>query len=154
MAAAAMALAASGHSTAARVAVSDLAGRPAVLAPYGESVTTLFWRADCGPCLLELSDLDALRRAARPGRLVAVALQGGGDLRVALRKLKLTDADSLVATEDPATLLTTFGGAPPRLPLSVAFDGEGRVCGRHTGYLGRDQVKAWAKACGGALAAR
>ncbi|MBE7220379.1 MAG: hypothetical protein INR64_18075, partial [Caulobacteraceae bacterium] len=32
----------------------------------------LFWRADCGPCLLELSDLAALRAAARPGRVTPV----------------------------------------------------------------------------------
>lgn len=117
-------------------------------------VITLFWRADCGPCLLELSDLRALKAAARPAKLVPIGLQPSGALRLALRRLGLSDVDSFRTTDDPARVLTRLGGAPPRLPLSVAFRPNATVCGRHTGLLGRDQARVWARSCGDADARR
>lgn len=114
----------------------------------------LFWRADCGPCLLEMADLAALRAAARPGRVTPVGLQPAATLRPALRRLGLDEADTATTREDPGALLTRLGGAPPRLPLAVALRSDGQVCGRHSGLLGRDQVRAWARSCGGADARR
>ena len=114
----------------------------------------LFWRADCGPCLLELGDLAALRRAARPLTVTPVGLQPTATLRPALARLRLGDGDSLLTTADPAAVLTRYGGAPPRLPLAVALSADGSVCARHTGLLGRDLVRRWGATCGGGHAAR
>ncbi len=123
-------------------------------APYRASgpQVLMFWRADCGPCLLELSDLSALRAAAQPARLIPVGLQPAAALRPALRRLGLAEGETAVTREDAAAVLTRLGGAPPRLPLAVAFRADGRPCGRHTGLLGRDRVRAWARACGAARA--
>ena len=108
----------------------------------------LFWRSDCAPCLLELSDLVALRASAPNARVIPVGLQAAAALRPALARLGLRADDTLRTTEDPARLLVRLGGAPPRLPLAVAFRKGGELCGRHSGLLGRDQVRAWAQACG------
>ncbi len=117
-------------------------------------VVLMFWRADCAPCRLELGDLEAMRRAAAPVRLQLVGLQPAAELRVGLRAANLADDASDVAVQDAAGVLTSWGGAPPRLPLAVAVDAEGAVCARHTGLIGRDRLAAWAKACGGAHARR
>lgn len=135
--------------------VTTVDGAPAAAL---RSTVALFWRTDCGPCLVELSDLRELRRAAAPLRVTPVVLDitpgAPGPIAPMLAKVGLTPADTLRVEGDPAALLTTYGGLPPRLPLAVAFDASGRVCGRRTGLLGYDHLKAWAAACGGSDAAR
>ncbi len=137
-------------------AATTLDGRP-VAADALRSTVVLFWRADCGPCLVELSDLAALRRAAAPLHVQPVVLDEApdspGPVTERLAKTGLSASDTLRASADPAELLTAYGGAPPRLPLAVAFDGAGKPCGRRTGFLGYDRLRAWARDCGGARAA-
>ena len=137
---------ATGAHAAAPLAVQRLDGAAATVpAP----AVVLFWRADCGPCLIELGDLAALRAAARPLGLTPVGLQPAATLRPALARLRLRDGDSLLTPTDAASVLTRYGGAPPRLPLAVALAADGSVCARHTGFLGRDLVRRWAHTCGG-----
>lgn len=144
-------------AAAAPPAATTLEGRPVDGASLRGSVL-LFWRADCGPCLVELSDLRKLREAAAPLRVQPVVLDETpgrpGPVAEMLAKVGLTGRDTLRGVGDPAGLLTEYGGAPPRLPLAVAFDGAGRVCGRRTGFLGYDHLRAWAAACGSSDAAR
>ena len=124
--------------------LQTLEGKPA--APAVSSVI-MFWRADCGPCRLELSDLKALRSAAAPLRVRLVGLQSAAALREGLRASGLPAEESLVASGDPAQVLTAWGGAPPRLPLAVAVDAHGNVCGRHTGLVGSDRMAMWSRSC-------
>ena len=136
----------------ASLAVQTVGGAPARVPVRPHGTVVVFWRADCGPCLLELRDLAALRRAASPMSVTPVALQPTRDLDAALRRTGLAAAETLVAPGDGGGVLTLFGGAPPRLPLAVAFDERGRACSRRTGLLGYDHLRAWARACGGARA--
>ena len=144
-------------SAAAPPAATTLDGRAVERSALSSSVL-LFWRADCGPCLVELSDLAKLREAAAPLRVQPVVLDEApgrpGPVAEMLAKVGLTGGDTLRGVGDPAELLTSYGGAPPRLPLAVAFDAAGRVCGRRTGFLGYDHLRAWAAACGSSDAAR
>jgi hypothetical protein len=105
----------------------------------------LFWRTDCAPCLLELRNLPELTRAARPGRLVLIALQPRDELARGLRRLG--PVQTWRAMEDPASVLVRFGGKPPSLPLAVALDPKGKVCRVRHGLLGRNIVAEWIKAC-------
>jgi plasmid maintenance system antidote protein VapI len=124
------------------------------LAAPGKAVETLgrptimsFWRADCGPCLVELGQLAALQAAAAPARWAAVSLDAPDVARAKLKAMGLAPRHAWALRDDPAATLVALGGAPPRLPLSVAFDAAGRICGRRTGLLGIDQVKDWARSC-------
>jgi hypothetical protein len=123
------------------------------IADGGAPVVMVFWRADCAPCLLELRNARAYAEAARPGRLLFVGLQAADPLRRAAQAAGAPAAMIARMDDAPAEVLTAYGGAPPRLPLAVAFDGSGggfgRVCGRHTGLLGTEQVRAWVRKCGG-----
>ena len=126
------------------LALQTLNERPAAVEPLS---VVMFWRADCAPCRLELSDLTAIRSSAAPLRVRLVGLQPTAALREGLRASGLPAEESLGALGDPAQVLTAWGGAPPRLPLAVALDARGRVCGRRTGLVGRDRLAAWSKAC-------
>ncbi len=120
------------------VSLDVLKGRPAVLA---------FWRADCGPCLIELMNLAELKAAAGRGRIVFIGLQPPDVLKAELRKIGVDPAVSWRTRDDPAAVLTALGGAPPRLPLTVALKADGQVCGRRTGLLGTAQVRSWMASC-------
>ncbi len=146
---------ASGSPAAASVpSVERLDGGRFDLSASSAPTILLFWRADCAPCLLELSDLAALRASAGSARVIPVGLQPAAVLRPALARLGLRDGDTLRAAEDPAKVLVRLGGAPPRLPLSVAFRGTGEMCARRSGLLGHDRVRAWSLTCGGGDAGR
>jgi thiol-disulfide isomerase/thioredoxin len=120
-----------------------LDGAPLPISTGGRPTVVAFWRADCGPCLMELRNARAYVKAASPGRFIFVGLQPGGDLKKAV---EIAGA--------PLGLQAQAVGAPPRLPLSVAFRGDGSVCAHHTGLLGTDQVQSWAKICGAPHAIR
>jgi hypothetical protein len=115
-----------------------LGRRPAIL---------MFWRADCGPCLVELRELDRLRAGARPLRVLVVGLQPPAALRPALHRLDLKPGVSWVTLDDPAQILIAYGGAPPRLPLSVAVFGDGEICVRRVGLVGPQLLREWAARC-------
>jgi thiol-disulfide isomerase/thioredoxin len=118
--------------------ISALAGHPAVL---------LFWRSDCAPCRLELGYLAGLEAAARPGRLVAIALEDAASARSTIARLPQPPTDAWVADRPAAEVLVAFNGQPPRLPLAVSLDRNGRVCQRHVGLLGTDRVHQWVRQC-------
>lgn len=134
--------------------VARLNGARTDLSAFRKPAIVLFWRSDCAACLIELSDLAALEASAGAARVIPIGLQPSAALHRALARLGLHDSDSLQALEDPARLLVRLGGAPPRLPLAVAFRTTGEICGRRSGLLGRNQVHAWAVSCGGADAGR
>lgn len=128
--------------------------RGEALPPVRHTTIMLFWRPDCGPCQVELSDLAALHRAAAPADLKLVGLQPAPDLEAGLRKRGLRASDSVTTPEEPAALLTRLGGGPPRLPLAVAFRPDGAMCAAHSGLVGRDRVREWARQCGARDAVR
>lgn len=107
----------------------------------------MFWRADCEPCLEELAVLDQLREAAAPLRLMLIGLDDPVRLRPVLERLGIEPVQVWQAPDDPAQILTDFGGYPPRLPLSVAFDSEGRLCARRTGKLAPGLAEEWRALC-------
>jgi len=119
-------------------ALSSLSGHPAIL---------LFWRSDCAPCRLELSHLADLQAAAKPGRLVTIALEDASAARSTLAKMAPEPQIAWIADGDPAAVLVAFNGAPPRLPLAVALTSAGRRCERHVGLLGTDRVQQWVREC-------
>ncbi|MGC1301638.1 MAG: TlpA disulfide reductase family protein [Caulobacteraceae bacterium] len=134
------------------IGLETLSGRPVVGGWGGAPTVMLFWRADCAPCRLELGHLGSYRAAASPMKLELVGLQSAGELRAGLRSAGLDSDSSLRTSDPPDRVLSAWGGQPPRLPLAVALDGTGRICARHSGLIGTEQLQAWARTCGGAHA--
>jgi thiol-disulfide isomerase/thioredoxin len=90
-------------------------------APYGVVVVGADW---CAPCREERGRRVELEKAAAPMPVRFVWLQTALAGRAVLNRL---------------------GGT--MLPLAVAYDAAGRVCGRKQGLLGTDQLHDWARRC-------
>jgi hypothetical protein len=148
------ALAIASAADGAPLVLKTLGGDPAGgLASPGVTVVA-FWRADCAPCRLELRAARDYALAARPGRFLFVGLQDAGALNAAAGEANAPPAMLLRAVGSAPSILAAYGGAPPRLPLAVAFTPSGRVCARRSGLLGTDQVAAWVGDCGARHAQR
>jgi hypothetical protein len=120
------------------VRLADLERRPRIL---------LFWRSDCVPCRLELSAIADLDQAAGKGGLLVIALEPIPTARATLTLPAPQPRSAWVADEPAASVLRSFGGAPPRLPLAVAIDRRGRICAVRHGLLGSDVVRQWVAKC-------
>lgn len=132
-----------GAFTAAALAnASPLAERaPALRGP----VVVVLWATWCASCRAELARLDRIASAAGPLPVRTLAIDPPDAARARLladrRPLRGAYADQ----RDKALVLADWGGTA--LPLAVAIDAAGRVCGRRSGLLGTDQLKQWARAC-------
>jgi thiol-disulfide isomerase/thioredoxin len=129
--------------------IEDLSGAPRSLASLaGRPVVMILWRSDCGPCLVELQGLRGLQSAAAPAAVVTLSLdETAAPARRALAKLDAHPRYAWRSLEPGGKVLTDLNGAPPRLPLAVAFDRKGALCARHLGLLGTERVQAWARQC-------
>ena len=110
-------------------------------------VILAFWRSDCAPCLLELRAARDYAVAARPARFLFVGLEDAPALAASARKAGAPSEMLVQGVGSASAILTAYGGAPPRLPLAVAFTPTGSLCARRHGLLGTDQVRAWARDC-------
>jgi hypothetical protein len=121
--------------------------RPEVVARLDGPAVALFWRADCGPCLLELKGLAALRAAAAPVKVYTVALDSPPVAKERLATLGVDQSLALAALDAPEAVLAAYSVGAPRLPLAVAIARTGEICARHVGLLGTDLVRSWARSC-------
>ena len=110
--------------------------RPAVI---------VLWGSWCVSCAKELRLLSSMAPSAKPLPVVTLALDPPERARAALARNGLTGVSAYADDGDIATVLARWGGTA--LPLAVAIDANGRVCGRKAGLLGTNQLKLWAKQC-------
>lgn len=148
MAAAALTGAAAAAPAAPDIRALDVDGHPRALAQLaGRPTILILVRSDCGPCLVELRNIAAIKAAAGQARLVLLAVEDLADARRFLLRTQLPHGDLWAASGAPGEVLVKLNGAPPRLPLAVALDRTGAVCARHLGLLGTDRVRDWARQC-------
>jgi hypothetical protein len=134
--------------------LESLDGKRVEIGHTPNGVILAFWRSDCAPCLLELRAARDYAAAACPARFLFVGLEGGPDLAAAARKSGAPPEMLVRGVGSASAILTAYGGAPPRLPLAVAFRPSGALCAHHGGLLGTDRVRTWARDCGAAHAGR
>jgi hypothetical protein len=132
--------------TLASLRLESLDAKPVVRSDSSPTIVA-FWRADCAPCLLELREAARYAAAAGSARFLFVGLQDAASLDDARRRVGAPREAIARANGDPAAILVAFNGAPPRLPLAVAFTPDVDICGRREGLLGTDRVRSWMLSC-------
>ena len=137
-----------GAATAAGSVVPINAARPlGTVQTIPRPAVVVLWATWCASCKAELDRLDTLAVAAKPLPIITLAIDPPDKARVRMiaqhRKIDLAFADN----RDQAIVLGDWGGKGALLPLAVAIDRSGQVCGMKRGLLGTDQLRAWAKTC-------
>ena len=107
----------------------------------------MLWGTWCASCRDELRRIPTLAVAARPLPFVTLAIDPPAKAAAALAAGGFSTGNAYIDDRDPGTVLKEWGGGGTILPLAVAIDREGRVCGLKRGLLGTDQLRAWSKSC-------
>lgn len=115
--------------------------------PLPASAVIMVWASWCVPCRAELGRFAAMRDAERPLRAMTLALDPGSKAAAGLSAAGVGLKDAYFTDSPPGAVLASLGGTPARLPLALATDSSGRICGIRHGLLGSDQLRAWAASC-------
>lgn len=107
----------------------------------------VLWATWCVSCRAELARLPALARAAAPLPILTLAIDPPARALARLRSTRMPTQNAFADARDPAMVLAAWGGEGAVLPLAVALDRDGKVCGLKHGLLGTDQLRDWAKTC-------
>jgi len=140
----AMSLVLAGAAASSRQTVIALDGsgqrmpRPAVI---------LLWAKWCAACTAELRRTPQLADAARPLPLLTLAIDPPQIARAALGAERLDLHKAFADDRSPERVLADWGGGRITLPLTVAINRDGQICGRKHGLLGTDQLKHWSRTC-------
>lgn len=119
---------------------------PSVSAIPHPAVVVL-WATWCVSCRAEVARLPGLVAAAAPLPIVTLAIDSPAVAKRALADRHLEPIAAFADGRDPRIVLDEWGGAGSALPVAVAIDRDGRICGRKLGLLGTDQLKDWAARC-------
>ncbi|WP_213978997.1 TlpA disulfide reductase family protein [Sphingomonas sp. dw_22] len=126
------------------VAVANVDGVPTALP---RPAVVVLWASWCVSCRAELRRIPELERAAKPLRVVTLAIDPPAAARRALAAAGRPKVDAFADAREPASVLADWGGKGAALPLTVAIDRNGQVCGTKRGLLGTDQLRQWAARC-------
>lgn len=91
--------------------------------------------------------MPALSLAARPLPFVTLAIDPPDKAAAALSAAGLSTGNAFSDDREPGVVLREWGGENALLPLAVAIDRHGKICGTRRGLLGTDQLRAWSKTC-------
>ena len=130
-----------------RTGASPQQNQPVTLSRWaGAPVIVIFWRADCPPCVKELSLLPTIAKQNAPLPILLISLQDDAQSRPLPT---LPDNVHILTTRaDGRALLIAFGNDRTlALPYSVMLDGKGVPCSKQYGIINPDTISEGRKQC-------
>lgn len=115
--------------------------------PLGGPAVVVLWASWCTSCKAEVARLPQLAAAAAPLPVRTLALDPPDRALALLRERGQPTANAYADDRPPRAVLDEWGGLGSALPIAVALDAQGRICGRKLGLLGTDQLRDWAARC-------
>ncbi|WP_375392543.1 TlpA family protein disulfide reductase [uncultured Sphingomonas sp.] len=137
------------------LAAAAIAGSPAAEArpvteagaPLAGPAIVVLWASWCASCKAEVQRLPRLAAAAAPLPIRTLAIDPADVARKLLIERSMPLEGAYADARPPRAVLDGWGGAGSALPIAVALDAKGQVCGRKLGLLGTDQLRDWAARC-------
>jgi peroxiredoxin len=122
--------------------LDGLDGRPVSLADFaGKVVLINFWASWCGPCELEMPDIQKQYEAHKDEGLAVIAVNSGespADVKKFVDKYGLTFPVVIDARGQVGAQYRAAG-----LPMSLFVDRDGVIQVRHLGYMSDGQLKRY-----------
>ncbi len=132
-------------------AAAALLAHAAPVEPQGPALqgpaVIVLWASWCASCRAEVERLPRIAPAAAPLLIATLAIDPPALARATLIARHQPTTAAYADAREPATVLAEWGGAGAALPLAVALNAKGQVCGQRRGLLGTDQLRQWARAC-------
>jgi thiol-disulfide isomerase/thioredoxin len=123
----------------------DLDGQPRALSEWrGKLLLLNFWATWCTPCLKEIPLLVEAQRAhgARGLQVVGVAMDEVAPVRAFAQRFSM-NYPLLVGQAEVALAMDELGDPLGAFPFSVLVAPDGRILGRRSGDLSREEIAEW-----------
>jgi thiol-disulfide isomerase/thioredoxin len=123
--------------------LQDLEGQNVALSQFiGRPILVNFWATWCGPCRIEMPEIEAVWQEYKDEGLVVLALdqdESAEDVQAFFDEFGLTFTPLLDEGNDTSLNF----GVPGTLPASVFINAEGEVTAVHRGIMTRGQLDAF-----------
>jgi peroxiredoxin len=124
-------------------ALNDVSGNSVQLSDYaGQPVIINFWATWCGPCRVEMPELEAAYQAHQEEGLVILALdqqESAEDVSKFFKELGL----NFTAVLDTEGTVSELYGVASVLPTTFFINGDGEVTAIHRGPMVQSQIDAY-----------
>ena len=123
--------------------LTDLDGNTVSLSDYRgqKNVYINFWASWCGPCKLEMPDIEAIHREYQDKDLVVLAVNVGESSK-AVEKYIDINGFSFTALLDPDMKVSKLYKVNS-IPVSVFIDKEGKIRNQRVGLLTKEQMLSY-----------
>lgn len=121
--------------------LADLDHKPARLPRSGRPLVVNFWARWCGPCKVEIPELQALHERKTGVDVLGIALENDGTaVRDFARAYEMSYPLLLARDGAGLDLMRSLGNARAGLPFTLLLDRQGQVAALRLGVLTREQL--------------
>ncbi|MGV6809851.1 MAG: TlpA disulfide reductase family protein [bacterium] len=130
-------------SLAADFSFKDINGKRHNLSDYrGKWVLVNYWATFCGPCKMEVSHLNKIKRSYN-NEVAIIGLEAGSSSDAKVREFMQNNGMRFTVAPTQLSIAKQPLGPVPKLPTTFIVDPQGKVVKAHTGILTENQIKPY-----------
>lgn len=130
-------------SFAADFSFKDINGKRHKLSDYrGKWVLVNYWATFCGPCKMEVSHLNKIKRSYKKD-VAIIGLEAGSSSDAKVREFMQNYGMRFTVAPTQLSIAKQPLGPVPKLPTTFIVDPQGKVVKAHTGILTESQIRPY-----------